>query len=103
MKWSHAVYTLHNGYLAVARSKSIIMFGETLSATHVPMSHTHTHSHTHTLTLTRWTLCSGKVNYSSADVHTSVLPVYRRFFAENKLRILVYSGDVDGVVAHTGT
>ena len=93
------------------------MFGETLSATHVPMTHTHTHTHTHshthshtlihththTHTLTRWTLCSGKVNYSSADVHTSVLPVYRRFFAENKLRILVYSGNVDGVVAHTGT
>lgn len=51
----------------------------------------------------KWTLCSGIVNYSSADVHTSVLPVYRRFFAEKKLRMLVYSGDVDGVVAHTGT
>lgn len=43
------------------------------------------------------------MDYSRADLLTPVIPLYQKFFQENKIRILVYSGDVDGVVPHTGT
>ena len=49
-----------------------------------------------------WSECSGLVDYSRVDLLTPVIPLYQKFFEENKIRILVYSGDVDGVVPHTG-
>lgn len=50
-----------------------------------------------------WSECSGKVDYSRSDLLASVIPLYQQFFKENMIHILVYSGDVDGVVPHTGT
>ena len=50
----------------------------------------------------RWVQCTDKVNYSMADVSTSVLPVYQDVLLQQNLRILVYSGDVDAVVPHIG-
>jgi serine carboxypeptidase-like clade 2 len=50
-----------------------------------------------------WSECSDMVDYSRADLLAPVIPLYRQFFQEDKIRILVYSGDVDGVVPHTGT
>ena len=49
-----------------------------------------------------WSECSSLVDYSRVDLLTPVIPLYQKFFEENKIRILVYSGDVDGVVPHTG-
>jgi serine carboxypeptidase-like clade 2 len=43
------------------------------------------------------------VDYSRSDLLAPVIPLYLQFFSENKISILVYSGDVDGVVPHTGT
>lgn len=56
-----------------------------------------------TLSSLSWSECSSLVDYSRADLLTPVIPLYQKFFQENKIRILVYSGDVDGVVPHTGT
>ena len=42
------------------------------------------------------------MDYSRSDLLATVIPLYQQFFQENKIRILVYSGDVDGVVPHTG-
>ncbi len=50
----------------------------------------------------RWSDCSGRVDYSRKDLLTPVLPLYTKFFSQKELRILVYSGDIDGVVPHTG-
>lgn len=50
-----------------------------------------------------WSECSSVVDYSREDLLASVIPLYQQFFQEKKIRILVYSGDVDGVVPHTGT
>jgi serine carboxypeptidase-like clade 2 len=50
-----------------------------------------------------WSECSGLMDYSRVDLLAPVIPLYQQFFEENKIRILVYSGDVDGVVPHTGT
>ena len=50
----------------------------------------------------RWVQCTDKVNYSMADISTSMLPVYQNLLLNNNLRILVYSGDVDAVVPHIG-
>lgn len=49
-----------------------------------------------------WTDCTTRVTYSYADVLTSVLPVYDYLFT-TPLRILVYSGDVDGIVPTPST
>lgn len=54
------------------------------------------------VSMPRWSDCSGRVDYSRKDLLTPVLPLYTKFFSENNLRILVYSGDTDGVVPHTG-
>jgi serine carboxypeptidase-like clade 2 len=51
----------------------------------------------------RWSECSVLVDYSRSDLLAPVIPLYLQFFSENKISILVYSGDVDGVVPHTGT
>lgn len=50
-----------------------------------------------------WSECSSLVDYSREDLLAPVIPLYQQFFQEKKIRILVYSGDVDGVVPHTGT
>eukprot|EP01104_Vermistella_antarctica_P015327 TRINITY_DN5001_c0_g1_i1.p1 TRINITY_DN5001_c0_g1~~TRINITY_DN5001_c0_g1_i1.p1 ORF type:complete len:509 (-),score=68.17 TRINITY_DN5001_c0_g1_i1:59-1585(-) len=49
-----------------------------------------------------WEGCSSVVQYDYHDVESSVIPVYEQLFHE-KLHILVYSGDVDGIVPTTGT
>lgn len=50
----------------------------------------------------KWVSCNGvTLDYSRQDLLSSMLPVYRRIFG--KIRILVYSGDVDGMVPNTGT
>ena len=54
------------------------------------------------LILCSWSECSVLVDYSRSDLLAPVIPLYLKFFSENKIRILVYSGDVDGVVPHTG-
>ncbi|PRP76107.1 hypothetical protein PROFUN_15436 [Planoprotostelium fungivorum] len=51
----------------------------------------------------RWTDCSGLINYNYSDVEKSVVPLYQEFFASGDLSILVFSGDVDAIVPHTGT
>jgi len=50
----------------------------------------------------QWTDCSPRVNYSRADLLSSMLPVYQ-FLLKQGLKILVYSGDVDGIVPWPGT
>lgn len=50
-----------------------------------------------------WSECSDVVNYSHKDLATSVIPVYKWLIARGDLHILVYSGDVDAIVAYEGT
>jgi len=52
---------------------------------------------------TAWLGCSEILNYSYQDLLTSVIPVYQMLLTNANLRILVYSGDVDGIVPITGT
>jgi serine carboxypeptidase-like clade 2 len=49
-----------------------------------------------------WTVCSSVVQYSRASLLSSMLPVYDELI-KAKLRMLVYSGDVDAIVPVTGT
>lgn len=49
-----------------------------------------------------WSDCTDAVEYSEKDLLSSMIPVYRALLA-TKLRIMVYSGDVDGIVPTTGT
>ncbi|KAF5175902.1 Carboxypeptidase [Thalictrum thalictroides] len=49
-----------------------------------------------------WSLCSFGVNMHWRDMPSSMLPLYRRLIAAG-VRILVYSGDWDGVLPFTGT
>ncbi|XP_062501536.1 uncharacterized protein LOC134178668 [Corticium candelabrum] len=50
----------------------------------------------------KWEMCNAEtLHYSRSDLLSSMLPVYRNLFG--KIRILVYSGDVDGMVPNTGT
>ena len=49
-----------------------------------------------------WSGCSSVVDYSRFDLLTSMLPVYNELIAA-KLRILVYSGDVDAIVPSIGS
>ncbi|KAL5467601.1 hypothetical protein EMCRGX_G031856 [Ephydatia muelleri] len=52
----------------------------------------------------KWMDCSVVVNYSNNDLLASALFLYKDFLTlQTGLEILVYSGDVDGVVAHPGT
>jgi serine carboxypeptidase-like clade 2 len=48
-----------------------------------------------------WSMCSPVINYSYDDLLSSVIPLYNNF--ANKLRVLVYSGDVDAIVPISGT
>ncbi|GLI60132.1 hypothetical protein VaNZ11_002203 [Volvox africanus] len=50
----------------------------------------------------RWTDCTRSIVYSREDLLSSMLPVYDRLLQAN-LRILIYSGDVDGIVPVVGT
>ena len=52
-----------------------------------------------------WAMCSSLVDYSETDFFRSVLPVYEDILAhaQGKLRMLIYTGDTDGVVPLTGT
>jgi len=50
-----------------------------------------------------WVDCSSIVNYSYSDLLSSEIPVYQDLLNNSKLRMLVYSGDVDGIVPVTGT
>lgn len=50
----------------------------------------------------RWEMCNEEtLHYSREDLLSSMLPVYKHVFG--RMRILVYSGDVDGMVPNTGT
>lgn len=49
-----------------------------------------------------WAGCSDIVNYSRADLLSSMLPTYDFLFTEG-LQILVFSGDVDAIVPTLGT
>jgi len=51
----------------------------------------------------KWNQCSGLVRYNYSDVQKSVIPLYQNFLVQNKLKMLVYSGDVDAIVPITGT
>jgi len=51
-----------------------------------------------------WTQCSPRLNYSYSDLLASMFPVYNKLLnSGSNLRMLVYSGDVDGIVPVTGT
>lgn len=51
-----------------------------------------------------WVGCSSVISYSRFDLLTSMLPVYREVLSRLPSgRFLVYSGDVDLIVPHTGT
>ncbi|GFR42849.1 hypothetical protein Agub_g3807 [Astrephomene gubernaculifera] len=50
----------------------------------------------------RWTDCTRSIVYSRDDLLASMLPVYQRLL-QTDLRMLVYSGDVDGIVPVVGT
>ncbi len=51
----------------------------------------------------RWTDCTAEVSYSRSDLLASMLPVYEELLASGSLRILVFSGDVDGILPVVGT
>lgn len=52
----------------------------------------------------KWSMCSSLVNYSDADFYASMLHRYTDdLLPAVGLRILVYSGDTDGVVPTSGT
>jgi len=51
-----------------------------------------------------WTECSNQVQYSYADVLTSVVPLYHKIMAEYPhIKMFVYSGDVDAIVPYWGS
>jgi len=52
---------------------------------------------------TQWTQCSNIVNYSYQDLLSSMIPIYEYLLTNTTLRMLVFSGDVDGIVPVTGT
>jgi len=49
-----------------------------------------------------WTGCSPIVQYSQKDLFSSMLPKYAKLLTKG-LKILIFSGDVDGIVPVTGT
>lgn len=51
----------------------------------------------------KWSDCNGLIQYSTEDLLSTVLPVYEELLATASLRILIYSGDVDGIVPVVGT
>lgn len=67
--------------------------GDVQEALHVPLPH---RPHV------TYAICSNEVQYSREDVFTSMLPVYHKLL-DAKLEMLVFSGDVDGIVPLAGT
>jgi len=52
----------------------------------------------------KWAECSSRINYSYKDLMTPMTSVYQALFAaQPPLRMLIYSGDIDGIVPVTGT
>lgn len=49
-----------------------------------------------------WTGCSSIIDYSYTDLLTSMLPVYQ-YLLKSGITLVVYSGDVDGIVPTPGT
>jgi len=58
--------------------------------------------HANTTLPWKWSECSSVVNYSRADLLSSMFPVYE-FLLQSNIKILVFSGDVDAIVPVTGT
>jgi serine carboxypeptidase-like clade 2 len=52
---------------------------------------------------TVWSDCNNPVQYSRTDLLTSMIPVYQWLLTNSNIRMLVYSGDIDGIVPTTGT
>lgn len=50
-----------------------------------------------------WASCNPHLNYSITDTMISMIPVYQYIVANSSARLLVYSGDLDGVVPFVGT
>jgi serine carboxypeptidase-like clade 2 len=50
-----------------------------------------------------WTDCTNRINYSYQDLLSSVIPVHQALIASGQLRILIFSGDVDGIVPTAGS
>ena len=52
-----------------------------------------------------WALCTDKLKYRYADVVASMVPLHRKLMSHTapSLRVLIYSGDVDGIVPTAGT
>lgn len=50
----------------------------------------------------RWTDCTSRIQYSRSDLFSSMLPVYQKLLGRG-LKMLIYSGDVDGIVPVVGT
>ena len=57
----------------------------------------------HARTDIAWSQCSDFLEYSRASLLTDYRPIYRKLLEQSDLRMLVYSGDVDGIVPITGT
>jgi len=50
-----------------------------------------------------WALCTDSIEYSQHDLLSSMLPLHKRLIADGRLRILIFSGDVDGIVPTQGS
>jgi hypothetical protein len=52
-----------------------------------------------------WAMCTNKLKYSFNDVVASMVPLHRKLMSHTAppLRVLIYSGDVDGIVPTAGT
>uniref|UniRef100_A0A7R9YTY5 Carboxypeptidase n=1 Tax=Chlamydomonas euryale TaxID=1486919 RepID=A0A7R9YTY5_9CHLO len=51
----------------------------------------------------KWSDCSREIEYNMDDLLSSMLPVYKELLENAGLRILVFSGDVDGIVPVVGS
>lgn len=50
-----------------------------------------------------WTDCTRAIDYSYEDLLASVIPVHQALIATKAIRILIFSGDVDGIVPTSGS
>ncbi|MEW5304504.1 MAG: hypothetical protein WDW36_007114 [Sanguina aurantia] len=50
-----------------------------------------------------WSDCTSRISYSREDLLSSMMPVYAELIRDGSLRMLVFSGDVDGIVPVVGT
>jgi serine carboxypeptidase-like clade 2 len=50
-----------------------------------------------------WTDCTRAIDYSYADLLSSMVPTHQALIASGKLRTLIFSGDVDGIVPASGS